>query len=57
MALRYDPALAPLASDPRFVAIEDRVRIAVNGIRQNVGLPPISQSAWISDPKTLLTKN
>jgi TolB-like protein/DNA-binding SARP family transcriptional activator len=56
-ALRYDPAFAPLASDPRFLATEDRVRVAINGVRQNVGLPPIGHSAWISDPKTVLTKN
>jgi DNA-binding SARP family transcriptional activator/TolB-like protein/tetratricopeptide (TPR) repeat protein len=57
MALRYDPALAPLSSDPRFPAIEDRVRVALNRSRHDVGLPPISRSAWISDPNTLLTKN
>jgi DNA-binding SARP family transcriptional activator/TolB-like protein len=56
-ALRYDAAFAPLANDPRFLAVEDRVRVAVNGVRKNVGLPPISHSAWISDPNTVLTKN
>ena len=56
-ALRYDPAFAPLVGDPRFGPIEDRVRVALNGVRQQVGLPPISHSAWISDPNTVLTKN
>lgn len=56
-ALRYDPTFAPLANDRRFSAIEDRVRIALNGVRHDVGLPPISHEAWVSDPKTLLTKN
>jgi len=57
MALRYDPVFGWLASDPRFPAIEDRVRIAVNGERAKAGLKPISRDAWISDPKTLLTRN
>lgn len=56
-ALRYDPCFAPLANDPRFSQIEDRVRIAINRVRQNLGLPPISHRAWVSDSKTLLTKN
>jgi hypothetical protein len=33
------------------------MRLAVNRERAKVGLPPISHEAWISDPKTLLTKN
>ena len=35
----------------------DRVRAAVNRERAKVGLPELSREAWISDPKTLLTKN
>jgi hypothetical protein len=57
MALRHDPAFAALANDPRFDAIEDRVRVAVNGVRQDLGLAPISHEGWISDPKSVLTKN
>ncbi|MBV9527088.1 BTAD domain-containing putative transcriptional regulator [Sphingomonas sp.] len=57
LALRYDAAFGSLASDARFPAIEDRVRLAVNGERGKVGLPPLSREAWISDPRTLLTKN
>jgi tetratricopeptide (TPR) repeat protein len=56
-ALRYDPTFAPLASDPRFAVIEDRVRVATNNIRQSFGMPPISREAWASDPRILLTKN
>jgi hypothetical protein len=57
MALRYDPVFASLSNDPRFPAIEDRIRTVVNSERQKAGLPPISREAWISDPRTLLTKN
>jgi TolB-like protein/DNA-binding SARP family transcriptional activator len=56
MALRYDPCFAAAAGDPRFAAIEERVRVAVNAERAKAGLPPISGDSWISDPKTLLTK-
>jgi hypothetical protein len=57
MALRHDPIFGWLASDPRFPAIEDRVRLAVNAERTKAGLPPLSRDTWIGDPKTLLTKN
>jgi|tagenome__1003787_1003787.scaffolds.fasta_scaffold20947759_1 TolB-like protein/DNA-binding SARP family transcriptional activator len=57
MALRYDPTVGWLASDPRFSAIEDRVRLALNAHRQKAGLAPLPRPAWISDPKALLTKN
>jgi tetratricopeptide (TPR) repeat protein len=57
MALRYDPVFGWLASDPRFPAIEDRLRLAINGERVKAGLPPLSREAWIGDPQTLLTKN
>jgi hypothetical protein len=57
MALRYDAGFAPLSNDPRFLAIEDRLRGAINAQRSRVGLPAISHEAWISDPKTLLTNN
>jgi TolB-like protein/DNA-binding SARP family transcriptional activator len=55
-ALRYDPSFAWLANDPRFSAIEDRLRVACNGERAKAGLPPINHAAWVSDPKALLTK-
>jgi hypothetical protein len=57
MALRYNPVFSSLSNDPRFAAIEDRMRQAINRERQKAGLAPISREAWISDPKTLLTKN
>ena len=57
MALRYDPTFGWLASDPRFGEIEDRVRLAINAQRQKAGLPPLSRTSWIGDPKTFLTKN
>jgi uncharacterized protein YkwD len=56
-ALRYNPVFSSLSNDPRFAAIEDRMRQAINRERQKAGLAPISREAWISDPKTLLTKN
>jgi len=57
MSLRYDPVFSRLAADPRFSAIDERLRAATNAERAKAGLPPISREAWISDPKTLLTKN
>jgi tetratricopeptide (TPR) repeat protein len=57
MALRYDPVFRSLVGDPRFTVIEERVRVAVNAERAKASLPPISKQAWVSDPKTLLTKN
>ena len=57
MSLRYCPLYGPVARDPRFDAIDDRVRAAINRERERVGLQPISREAWISDPKALLTKN
>ncbi len=57
MSLRHDPVLGRLAADPRFAAIDERVRSAVNVRRAQAGLAPISRAAWVSDTKTLLTKN
>ena len=57
MSLRHHPAFAPLAADPGFAAIDERIRASVNAARQQAGLPPLSQAAWISDQRTLLTKN
>jgi DNA-binding SARP family transcriptional activator/TolB-like protein len=57
MSLRYDPVFSRLAADPRFSAIDERLRAATNAERAKAGLPPISREAWISNPKTLLTKN
>lgn len=57
MSLRHDPALAWLANDPRFAAIDERVRSAINVRRAQAGLAPISRAGWLSDSKTLLTKN
>jgi hypothetical protein len=57
MSLRYDAVFGWLANDPRFLVIDDRLRAAVNRERAKAGLAPLSREAWISDPKTLLTKN
>ena len=57
MSIRYDPAFAALRGDPRFEHIDEWLRTTVNSERAKAGLPPISRQAWISDPKTLLTKN
>ena len=57
MALRYDPVFGWLATDPRFAAIDERLRAAVNAERQKAGLAPIAREAWISDRQSLLTKN
>jgi tetratricopeptide (TPR) repeat protein len=57
IALRYDPTFGWLADDPRFAAVEERLRATINTERGKVGLPPITRDAWISDPHTLLTKN
>ena len=57
MSLRWSPIFRPLAGDPRFEAVDEKVRTVVNKERAKAALPPISREAWISDPKTLLTKN
>jgi hypothetical protein len=57
MALRYDPSFAALANDPRFPVIEERVRVAMDAQRAKAGLPPIGRDAWLSDKRTLLTRN
>ena len=57
MSLLNSPYLSNLRDDPRLAQIDERIRSAVNAERLKVGLKPISRSAWVSDPKTLLTKN
>ena len=57
MSLVYNPAFQAFRNDPRLLASDERLRAATNSERAKVGLPPISREAWISDPKTLLTKN
>lgn len=57
MSLRYVPMFRPVLRDPRFEVIDERIRTWINAERAKAGLPPISKQAWISDPKTLLTKN
>ncbi len=56
MSLVNSPFFRPLKDDPRIIASDERLRAYVNGERAKAGLAPISQQAWISDPKTLLTK-
>lgn len=57
MSLSNIPYFSPFRTDPRLVAADERCRAAVNAERQKAGLPALSREAWISDPKTLLTKN
>jgi DNA-binding SARP family transcriptional activator/TolB-like protein len=57
MSLRHDPLLAALIRDPRFEAIDERLRGAINAERAKAGLAPITKDQWISDERTLLTKN
>jgi 2-oxo-4-hydroxy-4-carboxy--5-ureidoimidazoline (OHCU) decarboxylase len=57
MSLRRDPLLAPLATHPRFAAIDERLRAAINAERAKAGLAPITKDQWISDSRTLLTKD
>ncbi len=57
MSLRYHPLFRPVVDDPRFGVIDERIRTWINSQRANAGMPPISKQAWISDPKTILTKN
>jgi TolB-like protein/DNA-binding SARP family transcriptional activator len=57
MSLRYDPLFEGVLRDPRFAEIDENVHQAVNRERARAGLGPISRAAWISDPKSLLTKN
>lgn len=57
MSLLNSPYLTGLRDDSRLAEIDERIRASVNKERGIAGLPPISRQAWISDPKTLLTKN
>ena len=57
MSLFNHPVYRDLKADPRFFRADERLRTALNLERQKAKLPPISRAAWLSDPKTLLTKN
>ena len=57
MSLRHYPVFARLVGHPRFAEIDERMRRSVNGARRQAGLPPIDRETWISDSRTLLTKN
>jgi tetratricopeptide (TPR) repeat protein len=57
MSLVRLPFFQSLSHDPRLIAADERVRMAVNAERKKAGLPPLSRETWVSDPKTLLTKN
>jgi len=57
MSLTNNPILAGVKNDPRLLVSDERIRLAVNAERAKANLPPISREAWISDPKSLLTKN
>ncbi len=57
MSLFNNPFFQGLKTDPRLYQADERVRSTLNSERLKAGLAPISREAWISDPKTLLTKN
>ena len=57
MSLLNNPFYQHLRSDARLIRADERLRTALNIERQKAQLPPISRAAWLSDPKTLLTKN
>lgn len=57
MSLLNNPLFSGFKNDPRMVASDERLRLALNSERQKARLRPIAREAWISDPKTLLTKN
>lgn len=57
MSLLNSPYLTGLRNDPRLAGIDERIRNSVNKERGRAGLPPITREAWLSDAKTLLTKN
>jgi len=57
ISLLNNPLLASLTDDPRLGLADERVRTALNSERQKAGFPPISREAWLSNAKSLLTKN
>lgn len=57
MSLRWMPIFRALVGDPRFELVDEKVRKSLNEQRARAGLAPIGREAWISDRKTLLTKN
>ena len=57
MSLLNSPFYQHLRSDARLIRADERLRTALNIERHKAKLPPLSRAAWISDQKTLLTKN
>ena len=57
MSLFNSPFYQQLKADPRLSQADERLRAALNSERRRAGLPALSREAWLSDPKTLLTKN
>ncbi|HJR83194.1 MAG TPA: hypothetical protein VJ775_04635, partial [Sphingomicrobium sp.] len=57
MSLLNSPFFGRLKADPRILESDARLRNYVNSERAKAGMPPIGREDWISDPKTLLTKN
>lgn len=57
MSLLNSPFYQQLKADHRLLEFDERLRTALNSERQKAGLSPLTREAWISDPKTLLTKN
>jgi TolB-like protein/DNA-binding SARP family transcriptional activator/Tfp pilus assembly protein PilF len=57
MSLLNSPFYQQFKTDPRLVQFDERLRAALNSERRKADLPPLTREAWLSDPKTLLTKN
>lgn len=57
ISLLDNPLFASLKNDPRLAVADERVRTALNSQRLKAGLPPISHEAWLTNARTLLTKN
>jgi TolB-like protein/DNA-binding SARP family transcriptional activator/Tfp pilus assembly protein PilF len=57
MSLFNSPFYQQFSGDPRLFQADERLRAALNTERLKAGLSTISREDWISDPKTLLTKN
>ena len=57
MSLLNNPYYRALRNDLRLLQADERLRSALNAERRKAGLAPVSRENWLSDQKTLLTKN
>lgn len=51
------PPFASFANDPRLLAVDERVRSAINDDRASLGLAAIDHAHWIGNSESLLTTN